>query len=283
MNPERMPPLPSPLLAFGLTTASLLLLFLVAILLLEPVGQVTALAIGAVAGLGGIGTLVGRLVPEPTEVRLGLLPMPPRWWAIVLLLVPVLLWSSELDNWIAVWVPRPELPEQAARSGLALLEAAIVGILLQPILEEFFFRGVLLQGVASSMRAFTACVFVGALWALFRAMGPGASPYVASILVVGVIEGTLLGALRLASGSLFAPMALRIGMAAVGYLLVTYESALPIPGFNAPGEHTPAAWLVASALPLAVGLALLRRAFQEREPLPPLPLREDDEEDGPIF
>ena len=283
MSPERTPPLPGPLLAFGLTTASLLLLILVALLLFEAVGQVTAVAIGTVVGLGGMGTLVGRLVPEPADVRIGLRPMAPRWWGILLLLLPVLLWSSEIDNWIAVWVPRPELPEQAARSSLALLEGAIVGILLQPILEEFFFRGVLLQGVASSMRSLAACVFVGALWALYRSIGAGASPYVVSILAVSVVEGTLLGALRLASGSLFAPIALRAGMAAVGYLLVTYEALLPIAGFNAPGAHTPAVWLLASAVPLAIGLALLHRAFQSREPLPPLPIREDDEDDGVIF
>lgn len=281
MNGElRRAALPSPLLAFGLTTAALLLLLLVAFPLLGPLGQTTSVALGSVVALGGLGTVVARLVPPPSDVRIGLHPPELRWLGVVLLLLPMLLWTSELDNWISLWIERPDVlqgPEAGEPTALAVLELALVTILLLPILEEFFFRGVLLQGVASVMRPLGSCLYVAALWALaLPLLGRGASS-LASLIAIALVEGTLLGALRIASGSLFVPIAMRIATAAVGLLLVTHPDWLPIPGFNAAGEHTPPEWLLAAALPVAAGLFLLRRAWLEREPLPELPLADEEE------
>ena len=94
---------------------------------------------------------------------------------------------------------------------------------------------------------------------------------------IALVEGTLLGVLRLTSGSLFVPMALRMLTASVGLLLTSYDALLPIPGFNAPGDHTPPEWLAAAALPIGIGLFLLRRAWLEREPLPELPFADEEE------
>ncbi len=275
---RRRPPIPSPLLAFGLTSAALLLLMFVALPLIGALGYQTASALGAVVALGGLGTVVARLIPPPSDVRLGLKPLDLRWLGIVLLWVPLILFTSELDNWIGLWLERPERSESDAPGSLAILEAALVVILLHPILEEFFFRGVLLQGVASLMRPMASCLFVAALWALFRApwMGLGTT-YTVSIGAIALVEGTLLGVLRMTSGSLFVPIALRVFTSSAGLLLVSYESALPIPGFNAPGDHTPPEWLAAAALPMGFGFYLLRRAWLEREPLPELPLADEEE------
>ncbi len=278
MNQERRhPPIPSPLLAFGVTSAALLTLMVVAIPLFEALGGTTAVALGTVVALGGVGTLLARVVPDPAELRLGLRPLELRWLGIALLLVPIILFSSELDNWIAEWLPRAERGEAPDGSALALLEAAIVSVLLLPILEEFFFRGVLLQGVAGAMRPIAACVFVAALWALFRGLLLD-STYAVSMGAVSLLEGTLLGVLRFASGSVFAPIAFRVVASALALLVFSYQEAFPIPGFTSDGAHTPIEWLLLAALPVALGLFLLRRGWQEREPLPELPLLE--EEDG---
>ncbi len=275
---RRRPPLPSPLLAFGLTSAALLLLMFVAFPLIGALGVRTASALGAVVALGGFGTVVARLIPPPSDLRLGLVPLEPRWLGIVVLWIPLILFTSELDNWIGLWLERPEPTPGEEPTGLGVLEAALVMILLHPILEEFFFRGVLLQGVASAMRPMASCLFVAALWSLFRAplIGLGTT-YTVSIGAIALVEGTLLGVLRLTSGSLFVPIALRVLTSAVGLLLVSYDTVLPIPGFNAPGDHTPPEWLAAAALPIGIGVYLLRRAWLEREPLPELPLADEEE------
>jgi membrane protease YdiL (CAAX protease family) len=275
---RRHPPIPSPLLAFGVTSAALLALMVVAIPFFEVLGGSTAIAMGSVVGLGGIGTILARVVPEPVDVRLGLRPLERRWLLIVLLLVPLLLLTSELDNWIAEWIVRGDRPELEDATQLAILEGAIVTILLLPILEEFFFRGVLLQGVAGAMKPLAACCFTAGLWALFRAsLLGGEAGYAASVAAVSLVEGSLLGVLRLASGSLFVPIAFRVAGSGLALWLVSYEEALPIPGFNAPGEHTPVEWLLTAAVPLGFGLVLVRRAWLEREPLPELPILEEDD------
>ncbi len=282
-DPDRRPPFPSPLLAFGLTSLALMGWLMGAILFMG-LGNAMAVGMGSVLGLGALGSVAARFVPTPSDVRLGFRPLPLDWLLPILLLVPLVLWMSELDNWITFWAPH-ELPaETVERSPLVWVEAGIVSVLLAPLLQEFFFRGVLLQGVADSMRPLAACLFVGSLSALFAAAAFGNTPVALSALAQGVVTGTLFGVLRLASGSLFVPVALHAAMAAAGFLAVAYEESLPIPGFNAPGDHTPASWLIGAGLAITAGLVLLRQRWLEREPLPMLPVvEEDDEEDGPFF
>jgi len=280
--PEPRPPFPSPLLAFGLTSLALML-WLMGAMLFFGLGGPVAVAMGSIVGLGVLGSAAARLVPPPSDVRLGLRGPELHWLLPALLLLPLVLWTSELDNWIAVWTARPPRPDEAGPSSLAWLETGIVSVLLLPLLEEFFFRGLLLQGVAQSMRPLGACVFVGALSAIFGAAAFGTSPETVSVLAIGWVNGTLLGVLRLASGSLFVPIAWHSATAALGLLGVILATDVPVPGFNAPGDHTPASWLVTAGLPVAIGLVLLRQRWNARDPLPALPPREDEEEDERPF
>jgi hypothetical protein len=79
-------------------------------------------------------------------------------------------------------------------------------------------------------------------------------------------EGLLLGALRLASGSILPGVALQMATSAVGLVALATAESFPIPGFTSGGGHTPAAWLVPAALSVALGLNALRVARGDRGP-----------------
>lgn len=237
-------------------------------LLLEAAGHWAALGIGITLGYGATGTLAARAVPEPAADRIGLREFAPPFAAAALLLVPLPLLTSELDNLLFPLLPAfpapaepPAEPDDPALVRLALLEAGIVTILLRPILEEFFFRGVIQQGVVAIHGAVTGVVVTSVLYAgtvggLTLPFGPEAAlrsvPQAAA-------TGLLLGYLRLASGSVAVPILMRILFAGLGLASVAFAAAPEIPGFNAPGDHTPLSITLPALLSVTAGTALARR------------------------
>jgi hypothetical protein len=94
-------------------------------------------------------------------------------------------------------------------------------------------------------------------------LGPGRA---ASAAVQATFLGVLLGLLRHASRSLLAPMVASVALSAVGVVVAAgLAERVPIPGFNAGGDHTPPWILAACAAPVALGVAS-RCGFREREP-----------------
>ena len=297
---ERRPgPTPRGALLLTLLAAGLQVLL---VGLLAPVlGSTFALGLSAAVGLGVVGSLVARRVPEPTEVRLGLVGFRPIVLPMLLLVVPAVILSSEIDNVVAVWIDRPVPVTEAAASDsldpeaaldpdspmldpeagvlafeaetlgdsdepeidpLAHLEWTLFAVLLRPLLEEFFFRGLVFQGVAHFQGVRAAVFASAALFALWR-MGLGLlmGPFgAASLASQAMFEGSILGVLRAATGSIGPAILLHAAMQAAGVLAGVYEDSLPIPGFNAGGEHTPATWIFACTISVVLGLALVRRA-----------------------
>ena len=137
----------------GLTLGAWLVLWLCLVLIGPLAGGAVGLAVGSVLAYGGLGTLAARAIPPPVDVRLGLRPMPAR----ILLLVPTAILVSEADNWLALWLGADEeaLAEQrrdaAALGALATVEWALFAVGLSPVVVEFFFRGVLLQGAVGQL------------------------------------------------------------------------------------------------------------------------------------
>lgn len=256
-------------------------------------GSIVGAAFGAVIAFGGLGFLVGRRVPEPAAQRLGLMAFPARALAPVLLLAPVVLLVSELDNWLRIAFSAPPA-EGLGVASLPPPEAIVLAALLNPVLEEFFFRGVLLQGSASALGRWRAILYVAALQVLLvpalvivyaASDDPKLAVTVASHGTSTFGIGVACGLLRLASGSLLPGIALSVATTSLGIAAGALAAAMPIPGFNAPGATTPLLYLAPAAACVALGVWLVTEQLARAPELPPIPsaVAEDDGEPGGLF
>ncbi len=272
--------------AFLLGLAAWLLTVMAAAPLVGWASPPTAMGVGAVLGFGGLGTLLARRLPPPVEERIGLRGFDPRLLLALLLLVPAAILASELDNLVKATIPPavPEPPPDAAPgeepaaepvelSRWLLVEGVVVMVLLRPVVEEFFFRGVLLQGLVAhhgTVGGVAAAALLSALAETGFGVPLGPTLFV-SVLLQGLAVGVLLGAVRVVSGSLLAPILLLAALRGFGGVMVLFRETLPIPGFNAPGDHTPALFLTPALLSVGLGVAALARAEPPPPPPPPPP------------
>ncbi len=288
-SPEGEPP-PPPLGPAGAVAATACAWFAsvaVSALFIGWASAPTAIAIGVAAGFGGVATWLARQVPPPAEHHLGLRALSTRFVPILLLLVPAALLASEIDNAVtalfpveppgpdALGEPDPLLPEEPGAEAAdpetvpawLLAEAIVAMVLLRPVVEEFFFRGVLLQGLVLRLgvaAGITATALLSALSdAAFNLNPDPAIPV--STFVQGVFVGVLLGVVRLASGSLLAPILLLAAIRGLGGLAVAFSGAFPIPGFNAPGASTPPEYIGFAFVSVVLGLLLTRREWRSRD------------------
>ncbi len=289
MTPAPGPPFPNPSVAFAI--AALAMLAIVAIAAgfgggAAPNTFATApYAFATAIGFGGLGTFVARYVPDPAPRRIGLTPFPLRAVGPVLLLLPAALVLSEADNWIRIAFGAAPI-EGLGKPQQPALEEILRIVFLQPVVREFFFRGVLLQGTVSALGRAQGIAFIALVQTLLFAEGDVTTPAGAvSGLVQTFAFAALLGLVRLASGSLLPCIALSGGLAAVGVAASVYPDRVAIPGFNAPGGTTPLVFLIPALASVALGVALLVRQLAKEPALPPIPppTPSDDEEPGGLF
>jgi membrane protease YdiL (CAAX protease family) len=256
-------PAPGPLSALVLTAFAWCVLALVAMLATPAAGGTLGLALGLLFGFGGAGTLVARALPPPADQRIGLAGFAPRLLLPLFLLLPAVLLASEIDNQVAERLfggAKPEPPE-AEVGALDTLEWVLFAVLLRPVIEEFFFRGVVQQGAVAALGAARGVVFTAVLFALVRAsLFAGDAYHATSLGLQAAFLGVGLGVVRLATGSILASALVLAAIEGLGVLAFALRETLPIAGFNAGGAHTPAPLLAAAALSCAAGLALLVRA-----------------------
>jgi membrane protease YdiL (CAAX protease family) len=259
-------PVPSPVGAAALTLLAWSLTIFGQVLFSE-VGAAFAVAVGLCIGFGGVGTLAARSVPAPADVRLGLRGFRPAFLLPILLLLPSVLLASEIDNWVRPLFPALPAPEPRAAAPdqeelrLAAIEYVITLVLMRPVLEEFFFRGVVQQGLVAHLGAIGGVAQTALLSGLasggLAPLGPGS---VASGAAQAAFLGLLLGLLRHASGSLLAPMVAAVGMETLRFVAVSLAPSVPIQGFNLPGpDHTPLVILAPCAALVALGTWLALR------------------------
>lgn len=264
---EPAKPFPSLLASIWLTGGSWLLIALTLDVFAQSLGPIAALGLGIVTGLGVAGTLAAQRVPPPQAERIGLRGFAPRLLPVLLLLLPAALLVSEVDNVIRSSVSTGDAEPAAAAEApagdldtdLFVMETAIVLVGLAPVVEEFFFRGVIQQGLVASNGTGAGLFATALLYAIGHGNLVGTPAAWLSTTLGSLLTGVLLGYVRLASGSLLASILLSMATAAGGMLAVQLEDTLPIPGFNAPGDHTPFAWLLPALISVALGLVLLRR------------------------
>ncbi len=265
---EEPTPAPRPLTALLLTSFAWCVFVLATALTTPETGGSFGLALGLLLGFGGAGTLAARSVPPPAERRIGLAGFAPHLLLPLALLTPVVLLLSELDNGVAALLFPGEKPATGALtpSGLDTLEWVLFAVLLRPVLEEFFFRGVVQQGVVAALGPGRGVLYAAALFALVRAsLFAGDAYHATSLGAQALWLGALLGFVRLASGSILPGVLLSMALEAAGVLSLQLQSTLAIPGFNAGGAHTPLVWLLPSAFSVGAGIVLLvRHAGEQR-------------------
>jgi membrane protease YdiL (CAAX protease family) len=128
------------------------------------------------------------------------------------------------------------------------------------VLEEFFFRGVVQQGVVAALGPARGILLTAVLFALVRAsFGVGDAYRVLTLGGQALLDGLLLGGLRFVSGSILPGIALAMAMGGVGFAALALKERFPIPGFTGDGGHTPLAWLAPAALSVALAVAWLAR------------------------
>lgn len=284
------PPFPGPAAAIWLTLlASFSALFFMALVASggdEQIGT-TAAAVGLAFGFGGVGTIAARAVPPPQAERLGLRGFRLGFLPPILLFLPTAILCSEIDNVAKVWLQPPDADAIQQRVAerlrlddwLSAAETVILTVGIAPVIEEFFFRGVLQQGLVARLGALRGL----ALTALLFGVGHGSPELSAASWLVAAsgtfLYGVAFGLLRLWSGSLLAPILLHMAVNGVGLLGIAFAEALPIPGYNAAGEHTPAFVLALSLASVGLAVWLGVRASRS-EPPPAAPVRSGESAAG---
>ena len=261
MIPEdeaKAPPFPTPVQAIAFTLfAAFLQGILFLLLITSSEMRVGLFGISAIVAYGFTFAFAApRLEGEPAHA-LGILPAPGRAWAAVPFLLFAVLLTSEINNWVLGRFP---LPEEATagpeiEGPLAILEWGAVLILVLPMIEEFFFRGLLQPGLVKKLGPRAG---IG-LTALLDGIAAGIR--LPHLLPEVVLRGMVLGFLRHASGSLLPTLLLGMLMGAVR--LMAIHEAFGIPGFDdTSAAHTPFLWLAPACLLVLIGFLLLRRDAQ---------------------
>lgn len=285
------PHYPTPLAALVLVLAAWLVTFFGVTLQFDPSETQQTIdpgfaGIAQAIGFGLIATVAARRVPAPQAQRIGLTPLALRFLPLVVMGAPFGIVASEVDNWLSIPFPGsdPAAIERALEQAqeltpLAVAQAAIFRIGIEPVVTEFLFRGVIQQGLIAYLGRLTGVLITAMLsMDLAAALATGGSPV--SGLVLSLLLGLTLGYLRLGTGSLLAPILVRAIWNGMGLFGVIYAEEFPIPGFNTfGGEHTQPLLFVACVACVAWAAIELVRALREQPAVLPIEEEPDPEED----
>jgi len=267
---------PGPSAALLITLAAIFAAGLV-IALFGGKPDIASLGVGVALGFGVIATLAAQRVPPPQRDRLGLCGFEPAFLPLLALLLPVVILQSEFDNIMRAVLPPVELPEAArefeesleANTPLDVIQRLIVAVGIAPVVEEWLFRGVIQQGLVARMGRLRGVLLTAVLFAVVHVSPAGAGTHPASPVFTAFFLGGVLGALRLATGSLLAPIVFAAAINALILAALGLEESFPIAGFNAPGSHTPLSILLPSTFAVCWALmAIVRRAAQAPVAIP---------------
>jgi len=290
------PHFPTPLAALALVLAAWLVTFFGVTLQLDPSEPQRAIdpglaGIAQALGFGLVATFAARRVPAPQARRLGLSPLALRYLPLVAMGAPFAIVASELDNWLSIPFPgsAPEALELALEqirglTPLAITQAAIFRVGIEPVVTEFLFRGVLQQGLIAYVGRFRGVLITAALSIdLASTFATNGSPV--SAVVLSLCLGISLGYLRLGTGSLLAPILVRATWNGMGLFGVVYAEEFPVPGFNTYGDHTHPVLLAACSACVVWASIELLRALRSQPSVLPIEQEPEPEEDdeGPGF
>lgn len=280
---------PGPFAAFVLTIGSVVAVVFATrfVMLLFGIGpSLSLLGIGEALGVGGMATIAAMRVAEPQRERLGLRGFDPSFIPWLIMLLPVMVLLSELDNVLYSLGPPPEISEELLRlqrefmgtGALATFQTAVVAIGISPVVEEWLFRGVIQQGLVAHLARVRGVLLTAGLYAIVHVAPAPSAPATLSPFLNSLLLGVVLGTVRLATGSLLAPILLSAGISALGLIALETADRFPIEGLSAPGSHTSLRLLV----PSLVGVAWAFHAVTRQANAMPVALPLPGEEEKPV-
>lgn len=279
-------PFPGPFAATGLALVGLLLSSVIASVLAGAglAGKsplMASMGIGYTLGLGGMATLAAQRVPPPHDRRMGLRTFDLNLLPALLALLPTLILLSELNVYIE-WIlpPSPEFLEMREEmksllridSTFSAIQALIVGVGIIPIVEGFFFFGVIQQGVTVKLGRLRGALLTTVLYSVVHFPASGAPGDALVPLPSWLVIGALLSLVRLASGSILPVIGLASAFSLIHIAAGVSDPLFSISGFNAPGQGVPAVIFWPSVLIVGFGLSRLWPHAKEAAtdiPLPP--------------
>lgn len=121
----------------------------------------------------------------------------------------------------------------------SMIQGFIVMVGIIPIVDCFLFFGVIQQGLIRRMGLVRGALVAGLFWMLMREVPVlGMTRFlVGSVALLGL--GWLLGIVRVATGSILAPILLASGWATVGFVSLALQGVIDIEGMNVDGTHLP--------------------------------------------
>lgn len=258
-EPERSLPFPTPAqaLLYGLAAAGMRGL-LTGLFAGSAGVRPAALAIGTILGFGAVLFLAAPRLTPPPGWTLGFRPAPRLAWFAIPLLVPSLLWVSEIDNLAKDFLPAPiasgELP--GLSGPLVSLEWVLLLCVVNPLGEEILFRGLFQPGFVRAWGRWGILASAG-LYAASSALVFGPTSIAFSFALGGV-----LAIVRESSGSILPGALLHALFGAASW--VALEGGWGIPGFDdTSAVHTPFEWLFFAGVFTIPGLWLCRAASRQ--------------------
>ncbi len=286
-------PYPDPRSAFALTFLAVIATALVGVFFFG-LGPLAAVGIGQAIAVGTIASQAARRVAEPQAERIGLRAFEPGALPVLLCLTPAVLLASELDNWASDWSRVEPSGTAAVESTLdatgeeapaiseetdadpeaapildpddpwAVAQAFVIYVGIAPVVEEFFFRGVLQQSLVLRLGLLRGVAFVALLSSLFHLPATLDLLRFGFGLVSAFGMGCLLGLARVATGSILGSIVLASSWAAVGIASFALEDRLPLPGLNVDGTHLPVLVALGSAALVAWAAHTIHREAEKR-------------------
>jgi membrane protease YdiL (CAAX protease family) len=122
-----------------------------------------------------------------------------------------------------------------------IAQAFVISAGIAPLVDEFFFRGVIQQSMVVRLGLMRGIAFVALLYTMFHLPAFPELPRLLMGLVSSFGLGMTLGLARAATGSILAPILLASLWSAIGVLAMALRDRMPLPGMNVDGTHLPIA------------------------------------------
>ena len=153
------------------------------------------------------------------------------------------------------------------------------------MIEEFLFRGVLLQGTVATLGRLRGVLLTTVLFTMANVAPTSAGGSPAAVLFSSLALGVIYALARLATGSLLAPILLHVAVNGMGFVSASAVAPPTFEGFDS-GSSMPISVLLPALIAVGIGVRGLWQAALERPATPPLPpdpgaaWRQSELEDG---